>query len=140
MPRTGSTLVPDRERDCDDLVTELLVRCGKGDETALAALFDLFHPVASSLAVAHAADREVTDVVHAAFSRLWRRAAAFDPAAQNGISWTYAELSTAVASHAGSRSAGRRSDVAPAKSPRAAERVPSRFARARPSALELVDR
>jgi RNA polymerase sigma-70 factor (ECF subfamily) len=95
-------------RSCPGFVSDLLVRCGGGDDSALAALFELFHPVVSAIAVAETPDQEVTDVVLAAFTRVWRRAALFDPSASTGVAWMFREMATAVAERVtgGSRRSG----------------------------------
>src|SRR5947209_20347870 len=118
-----STLTRDRARPCAGLVTDLVTRCGQGDEAALAALFDLFHPVASSLAITDVPERDVTDVVLAAFSRIWRRAGEFDPGVQSAISWVLGELSASVENDASS-------------SPRTSTR-PSRLALSAPGGTHL---
>jgi RNA polymerase sigma-70 factor (ECF subfamily) len=90
------------------LVTDLVVRCGRGDDSALAELYELFHPMVGSLAVAQAPDREVTDVVLDAFSRLWRRASTFQPAVGSAVAWVLMELAAAVSGE------GTRASMSPA--------------------------
>jgi hypothetical protein len=97
---TGSRLGLDDPRSCPGFVTDLVVRCGRGDDGALAILFELFHPLVSSIAVVEAPQKDVTDVVLAAFQRVWRRAAAYDPAAGSAVDWVFRQMATAVAEHA----------------------------------------
>ncbi|MDX6325449.1 MAG: hypothetical protein QOK15_1803 [Nocardioidaceae bacterium] len=100
MPGPWSPLAPGDGRPCHGFVTDLVVRCGQGDDAALALLFDLFHPLVGSLAVAHAPDHEVTDVVLEAFTRVWQRAPTFRPDAHNAVAWVCSELSSSVAGRA----------------------------------------
>jgi len=94
---TGSILDATEPRGCRGLVRDLVTRCGGGDEAALATLFDLFHPVASALALAHLPERPVTDAVLEAFRRIWRRAGTYEPDSQNAVAWVLEELEDAVA-------------------------------------------
>jgi DNA-directed RNA polymerase specialized sigma24 family protein len=93
------------------------VLCAKGDDAALATLFDVLHPLVGSLAVAHAPDREVTDVVLHAFTRIWQHAHAFQPDAENAVSWVLGELSSSIAEHA--------ADTRPRPAPRVRRAKPS---------------
>jgi len=58
----------------------LVARCAKGDEGALAELYDLFGRAAYALALRIVRDAsQAEDVVQEAFMDLWRGAARFDP-------------------------------------------------------------
>ena len=58
----------------------LVARCAKGDERALAELYDLFGRAAYALALRIVRDAsQAEDVVQEAFLDLWRSAARFDP-------------------------------------------------------------
>jgi RNA polymerase sigma-70 factor (ECF subfamily) len=81
-------------------VTDLVVRCGHGDDSALAELYELFHPLVGSLAVRQVPEREVTAVVLDAFSSVWRRAGSFQPAVGSAVAWVLMELSAAVRAQA----------------------------------------
>ena len=96
MLQTRYTLAPDDSGAWRGLVTDLVVRCGQGDDSALAELYELFHPLVGSLAVREAPDREVTAVVLDAFSRVWRRAGTFQPSVGSAVAWVLMELSAAV--------------------------------------------
>jgi hypothetical protein len=99
VPGPCPTLPRDDSWACRGFVTDLLVRCAHGEDAALAPLFDLFHPLVGSLAVAHAPDHEVTDVVLRAFVRVWQRAGMFRPETHDAVSWVLREVAAAVAEH-----------------------------------------
>jgi RNA polymerase sigma-70 factor (ECF subfamily) len=66
----------------------LVARCAKGDEGALAELYDLFGRAAYSLALRIVRDAsQAEDVVQEAFMDLWRGAARFDPARSRPASY-----------------------------------------------------
>ncbi|RYC14868.1 hypothetical protein [Nocardioides zhouii] len=89
---------------CQGFVTELVLRCGRGDEAALAELFDLtyFLVVAtlrgdpSSFA---GADEDVID----AYRRIWRRSVLFVPSKQGVVAWV---LEQAADTNTGTRASG----------------------------------
>ena len=98
-------------------VTDLVLRCGRGDAAALARLFDLFWlPVSTAVAARVPAGRveaEVTEV----FVRVWREAPHYRPGADDGaVGWVMAFAYGATAR-------------APARTSRATGRRPSRAAR-----------
>lgn len=73
-------------------VTDLVVRCGRGDETALARLFDLFYaPVSAAVRqrVPGCAAEELTARV---FVRLWRHAPTYQPGDQSPVDWVMSHV------------------------------------------------
>ena len=80
---------------CSGFITELLLRCGRGDEAALGRLFDLFYaPVAA--AVGRAGSPETAEqLVHATFVRVWRHAPTFVPGGQGPVEWVMEQASAA---------------------------------------------
>jgi RNA polymerase sigma-70 factor (ECF subfamily) len=66
----------------------LVARCAKGDEGALAELYDLFGRAAYALALRIVRDAsQAEDVVQEAFLDLWRGAARFDPSRSRPASY-----------------------------------------------------
>jgi RNA polymerase sigma-70 factor (ECF subfamily) len=66
----------------------LVTRCAKGDEGALAELYDLFGRAAYALALRIVRDAsQAEDVVQEAFLDLWRGAARFDPSRSRPASY-----------------------------------------------------
>lgn len=91
---TAPTLVNDltlRAQPCQyGFITDLVLRCGQGDDTALAELFDLFYvPVTDTLARA-VPGPQVAEAVKDVFVNLWRRAPLFRPEQQSAVSWVMA--------------------------------------------------
>ncbi len=86
---------------CDHgFLTELVLRCGRGDPAALARLFDLFYaPVAAEVANRVPRD-DVEHVVAEVFAQLWRQAPEFVPGRARAVGWVMA-LVDGVASVAG---------------------------------------
>jgi hypothetical protein len=99
LPAPCSTSGRVEPRPCHGFLTELVVRCGEGDDVAMASIYELFHPLVSSVAVSEVPHADVTQVVLDAFTRVWRRAGAFRPAVDGALAWLLGELSLAVAEH-----------------------------------------
>ncbi|MCW2792862.1 MAG: hypothetical protein JWO76_1960 [Nocardioides sp.] len=87
--------VPATPAPCRGFVTELVVRCGRGDETALGDLLDLFYAPVLALVERHGGSRPTDDVVTEAFVHLWRRAPSFRPG-RCGVDWVMEQLTTRV--------------------------------------------
>lgn len=69
---------------CRGFVTELVLRCGRGDESALMTLLDLFHAPARACLARRVAADEVDDALVEAFARVWRAAPSFTPGRRRG--------------------------------------------------------
>ena len=80
---------------CPGFITELLLRCGQGDEAAFGRLFDLFHaPVAAALRQSGRPET-VEELVHEVFVRVWRHAPTFVPGGQGPVEWVMEQASAA---------------------------------------------
>jgi len=62
------------------LVSDLLLRCGRGDHVALGRLFDLVAPIVTAVVAEHVAPEQVPDRLTAAFAEVWRCAPGYRPA------------------------------------------------------------
>ncbi len=87
---------------CQGRVTQLVLRCGQGDEAALGDLFDLTYflvaAVVNPRGVASAgADRAVME----AFWRIWRRSPAYVPTEAGVLAWVFDQVHDRPASLAG---------------------------------------
>ncbi len=63
---------------CRGWLAELLISCGRGDESALTRLFDVLYPLFARLGS--------EDDVVAAFTRLWRQAPCYD-GQEGAVDW-----------------------------------------------------
>jgi len=95
-PRTGdmSTIALAPQTPAADqyhgFVTHLVIRCGRGDETALADLFDLtFFFVAASLRRTSLSPTGINEEVVKAFRRIWRHSADYQPHEQDVLAWIF---------------------------------------------------
>lgn len=79
---------PSLSDPCQGLITNLVLRCGLGDETALGELFDLtFFVVAATLKRGVASSTGVDDEVVEAFRRIWHRSATYEPNRADVLAW-----------------------------------------------------
>ena len=70
---------------------KLLRQVGAGDQVAFAEVYDATASRAFGLALSVTRDRSLAgDVVHEAFSSIWRLAAGFDPHRVSGMAWVLA--------------------------------------------------
>lgn len=78
---------PQADRGAVGPISDLIVRCGRGDEGAMGRLFDLFHaPVTAALGLELDA-RSADDLVIGAFVRLWSAAPTYRPQDQDPVEW-----------------------------------------------------
>ena len=79
--------VPPISHRCEGLVTHLVLRCGRGDESALGELFDLTYFLVAGVVARgpHAGGLDV-EVVEA-FRRLWRRSPSYEPSERGVLAW-----------------------------------------------------
>ena len=72
----------------EDMEAALLARMARGDEAALAALYDRLSSLAYGVALRIAGNSEsAQDAVQEAFLRVWRHAGGFDPRRASAITW-----------------------------------------------------
>lgn len=87
MPGTSLSVLAAHSSDpCSGFVTDLVLRCGRGDEAALGDLFDLFLPLVSTIVGHDTLGRSTDDAVVDAFHRLWRHAPSYE-AGQDAVGW-----------------------------------------------------
>ncbi len=73
------------------VVTDLLLRCGRGEAAALARLFDLFYrPVHAVVASRVPTDRTEAAMAEV-FVRIWRRSPGYRPALGSAVGWIMQE-------------------------------------------------
>lgn len=98
----GSTAAAD---PCPGIISDLVLRCARGDEAAMGRLFDVVFPLILAIVVRGAAASSTTDdQVVEAFTRIWRRATEYDPATPV-VAWLVDQAAAVpghrLASHAG---------------------------------------
>lgn len=77
---------------CPGFVTDLVVRCGRGDETALARLFALFYDPVSAVVRKRATGRTAEELTAQVFVRLWRHAPTYQPGYQSPVDWVMSQV------------------------------------------------
>lgn len=71
-------------------ITELVLRCGRGDTGALEVLFDLFHrPVTAAVGISAPPDR-VESAVAQVFVQIWREAPLYRAESGSAVHWVMA--------------------------------------------------
>jgi DNA-directed RNA polymerase specialized sigma24 family protein len=89
-PTALATRAPAVSDGCRGFITDLVLRCGRGDESALAKLFDLTYFVVLSMVRPGAAPTTgIDDEVVAAFVRIWRYAPSYRPADRQVLAWIF---------------------------------------------------
>lgn len=78
------------------MITDLVVRCGAGDRTALDHLVTLFYPAAVAEAAAQVPSDTVDDAVVHGFVEVWRQAARFQQGQHRAVSWVMAQIETGL--------------------------------------------
>jgi len=73
--------------DCRGFVTELILRCGRGDEAALGRLFDLFHAPVAAAVQRQGHSGPTDELVLDVFLRVWRHAPTFVPGDRGAVDW-----------------------------------------------------
>ena len=80
-----------RSQTCQHgFVSDLLLRCGRGDDTALAQLFNLFYRPITDTIAGTLPGPQVADAVKDVFVDLWRRASLYQPEQQSAVDWVMA--------------------------------------------------
>jgi len=75
-------------------ITELVVRCGHGDEEALGRLLDLFYSPVRAAISQQLPTRPVDGLVMEAFVHLWRRAPSYRPGEQGPVEWVMDQVAS----------------------------------------------
>ena len=83
---------------CQGVVSELLVRCGRGDTEALGMLIDVYqvHVIAAVAATGGVRGADRHDAVISAFMHIWRHAPSYRPESHSAVEWLAAEVSSAL--------------------------------------------
>ncbi len=74
------------------LISDLLLRCGQGDETAFAAIWDTFYSVVRSKAAVDLAPDEVDQAVRRAFVSIWHNSPSYRPGRATAVDWIMAHV------------------------------------------------
>lgn len=92
----SSTLQPTkRESDrCYGRITDLLIRCGQGEEDALGRLFDVFYRLVLAAVGPQGSVEATEDRVVRVFVHLWQVAPSYDRAEQPPVTWVMHQVST----------------------------------------------
>jgi DNA-directed RNA polymerase specialized sigma24 family protein len=77
---------------CRGFITELIERCGDGDEDALGRLVDLLQPLVLAAAGHRYPDRAADDVAVEAFVRVWHRASTYDRRSVGPVTWVLRQV------------------------------------------------
>ena len=86
LPVTTASAMSDAARA--RLLDRLLAECGRGDQAAFRALYDLLAPRLTGVALRIVRDRALArDVTHDTFLQVWRQAGRFDPALGSAEGW-----------------------------------------------------
>lgn len=72
---------------CPGFVTDLVVRCGRGDATALARLLELFYAPVSAAVMQLAPGCAAEELTARVFVRLWHQAPTYQRRDQNAVDW-----------------------------------------------------
>ncbi len=89
-------VAPRASTHCPGFVTDLVVRCGRGDETALARLFHLFYVPISEAVTQRAPGHAAEELTATVFVRLWRHAPAYRPGDQSPVDWIMEHVSAVM--------------------------------------------
>ena len=74
-------------------ITDLVLRCGRGDEAALDRLFDLFYGLVLAVLKQQGPAEPEEELVIEAFVHLWRRAPTYNPGDQSPVEWVINQIS-----------------------------------------------
>lgn len=82
---------------CPGLVTVLVLRCARGDTSALAPLMDLLYAPVLARVAPHLASAVSDEVVARAFIRIWEQAPSYDPTTDGGpVAWLLDQATAAI--------------------------------------------
>ena len=74
------------------LISDLLLRCGQGDEAAFAAIWDTFYSVVRAAVAVHAAPDEVDEAVQRAFVSIWHNSPSYRPGGATAVEWIMGQV------------------------------------------------
>jgi hypothetical protein len=83
-------------RRCCGLITDLILRCGQGEEAALGRLFDVFYRLVRAAVGEQGSVEATEEQVIQTFVHLWRHAPSYDPTAQPPVAWVMHQVSTSL--------------------------------------------
>ena len=89
-------VAPRASTHCPGFVTDLIARCGRGDETALARLFQLFYVPISAAVTQQAPGGGAEELTATVFVRLWRHAPDYRPGDQSPVDWVMEHVSAVM--------------------------------------------
>ena len=85
-------------------ISDLLLRCGRGDQDAFLLLFDTFYPVAFATTATLVSQQDIDRSVEAAFVAIWEDAPLYRPGGVSSVSWITRYVIAASASTQGAPS------------------------------------
>jgi hypothetical protein len=87
---TAKTSDPALSERCRGFITNLVLRCGRGDESALGELVDLtFFVVAAAVKRGAQPSAGTDDEIVEAFRRIWGRSAGYEPTERGVLAWVF---------------------------------------------------
>ena len=69
------------------LISDLLLRCGQGDEAAFAAIWDTFYSVVRAKVAVELAPDEVDQAVQRTFVSIWHNSPSYRPGRATAVEW-----------------------------------------------------
>ena len=74
------------------LISDLLLRCGHGDEAAFEAVMDIFYSVVLAAAARELPEEEVEDAVYETFVAIWHNTPDYRPGGETAVEWVMGHL------------------------------------------------
>ena len=81
---------------CVGFITDLVVRCGRGEEAALLRLFDLFHRAVSEAIRAGSPAAPLDEQILRVFVGVWEHAPRFVPGEVGPVDWVMEQVGAAA--------------------------------------------
>lgn len=80
---------------CPGFITELIQRCGRGEQDALGRLLDLFYVPVLRAVRSRQPERPEDEAVAEVFGRVWRHSATYRPGGQGAVAWVLSQVPAA---------------------------------------------